>query len=78
MFALAAMVTYMSCSVRKHAMQEPIDLSVPNVSLETLLLNRPNAHTVVTSHAPDSDEKGDSMIFEFKGSHLILRNCFDF
>ena len=73
MFALAATVTYMSCSVIKHARQEPIDLSGPKVSVETLLLNRPNAHTVVTSRIPDSDENGDSMVFEFKGSHLISR-----
>jgi hypothetical protein len=73
MFALAVTMTYMSCSATKHARQKPADLSDENVNLETLLLNRPNARTVLTSRIPDSDENGDSMIFEYKGSHLILK-----
>lgn len=72
-FVLAATTTCMSCSATKHVRQNPEEMYIDNVTLEKLLLNRPNARTVLTSHIPDSDEKGDSMIFEFKGSHLISR-----
>lgn len=73
MFAIAATFIILSCSVSKQIKQKPEDLSYTDVRIEDLLLKRPHAQVIMISHIPDGDMNGDSMVFEFQGSHLILR-----
>jgi hypothetical protein len=72
MFAVIASIIILSCTVTKNK-QKPEDLSYADVRIEDLLLKRPHAQVILISHIPDGDRYGDSMVYEFQGSHLILK-----
>jgi hypothetical protein len=73
MFAAIAAIIILSCTVTNNNKQKPEDLSYADVRIEDLLLKRPHAQVILISHIPDGDRYGDSMVFEFQGSHLILK-----